>query len=59
MLTNGACFAGVHDRAFLLHLVTRGVAVPEDIEPGWQELLKGLLTRDHTKRWRADRHCAG
>jgi serine/threonine protein kinase len=54
MLTNGACFAGVHDRAFLLHLVTRGVAVPEDIEPGWQELLKGLLTRDHNKRWRAD-----
>ena len=54
MLTDGACFAGVHDRAFRLHLVTRGVAVPADLEPDWQELLHGLLTRDHAKRWRAD-----
>ncbi len=54
LATDGACFAGVHDRAFLLHLVTRGVAVPKDIEPGWQQLLKGLLTRDHAKRWKAD-----
>lgn len=54
LVTDGACFAGVHDRAFLLHLVTRGVSVPHDIEPGWRELLQGLLTRDHTKRWRAD-----
>ena len=54
LATDGGCFAGVHDRAFLLHLVTRGVAVPTDIEPGWRELLQGLLTRDHAKRWRAD-----
>ncbi|WP_088346496.1 MULTISPECIES: AAA domain-containing protein [Rhodomicrobium] len=54
LATDGACFAGVQDRAFLLHLVTRGVAVPKDLEPGWQELLRGLLTRDHGKRWKAD-----
>ena len=40
LVTDGACFAGVHDRAFLLHLVTRGVAVPKDIEPGWRNCLR-------------------
>ena len=54
LVTNGSCFEGVSDRAFLLHLVTRGVTVPESTEAGWRELLQGLLTRDHAKRWRAD-----
>ena len=54
LVTDGGCFAGVNDRAFLLHLVTRGVSVPESVDAGWRELLQGLLTRDHSKRWRAD-----
>jgi hypothetical protein len=53
LLTDGACFEGVHDRAFLLHLVTRGIRLPDGLDPEWRPLLEGLLTRDHAKRWRA------
>lgn len=51
MLTAGQGFEGVHERAFLLHLVTRGLRVPDDLPEDWQELLKGLLTRDPSLRW--------
>ncbi len=51
MLTEGRSFEGVHERAFLLHLVTRGLRVPEDLPEEWKELLKGLLTRDPAQRW--------
>lgn len=51
MLTAGRGFAGVHERAFLLHLVTRGLEVPADLPDEWQEILKGLLTRDPSQRW--------
>jgi primosomal replication protein N'' len=51
MLTAGRGFVGVHERAFLLHLVTRGLRVPEDLPGEWKELLKGLLTRDPSQRW--------
>ncbi|QIF02434.1 AAA domain-containing protein [Roseimicrobium sp. ORNL1] len=51
MLTEGRGFLGVHERAFLLHLVTRGLRVPEDLPLEWKELLKGLLTRDPSQRW--------
>ncbi|WP_050027680.1 AAA domain-containing protein [Verrucomicrobium sp. BvORR034] len=51
MLTEGRGFEGVHERAFLLHLVTRGLQVPADLPPDWQELLKGLLARDPSLRW--------
>ncbi len=54
MLTDGKCFEGVHDRAFLLHLVARGVPLPEDLQPRWRNLLEGLLTRDHESRWRSE-----
>lgn len=52
MLTQGRGFEGVHERAFLLHLVTRGLRVPDDLPPDWRELLMGLLTRDPARRWR-------
>jgi len=55
LISQGRCFAGVHDRAFLLHLVSRGVAIPEDIPPRWRNLLEGLLTRDHAKRWKSEK----
>lgn len=51
MLTLGRGFEGVHERAFLLHLVTRGLHVPDDLPEEWRELLMGLLTRDPSRRW--------
>jgi primosomal replication protein N'' len=53
-LTDGRCFEGVHERAFLLHLVARGIALPDDLTPRWRNLLEGLLTRNHEDRWRAE-----
>jgi primosomal replication protein N'' len=52
LLTKGDCFAGVHDKAFQIHVVTRGIAIPEELEDRQKQLLKGLLARDPLKRWR-------
>jgi hypothetical protein len=52
MLTGGRCFEGVHDKAFFLHLITRGIHVPAELPTEWRELLMGLLTRDPSKRWK-------
>lgn len=52
LLTNGRCFEHVNDRAFLLHVVARSLDLPTDLGADWALLLKGLLTRDHDKRWR-------
>lgn len=55
ILTKGKSTPDVHDRAYLMQLVTRGIEVPsEGIDPMWQHLLKGLLTRDPEKRWSGD-----
>ena len=51
ILTAGKLFQNTGDQAFLLHLVTRGLAVPEEIPDEWREILMGLLTRDHSRRW--------
>nr|WP_242544243.1 AAA domain-containing protein [Corallococcus sp. NCSPR001] len=50
-VTAGACFANVDVRAFQIHIVTRGVELPEDLSPEQRLLLRGLLTRDPLKRW--------
>ena len=47
-------FAGLDERAVNFQLVTRGIEVPPDFAPDWALLLKGLLTRDHAKRWGAE-----
>ncbi|CAM5761087.1 hypothetical protein LMIY3S_00019 [Labrys miyagiensis] len=52
-ITAGACFVGVNDRAFHIHVVTRGVSLPDQIDPVFRPVLKGLLTRDPIKRWTA------
>ncbi len=44
-------FAGLDERAINFTLVTRGIEVPIDIPGDWVLLLRGLLTRDHQKRW--------
>lgn len=49
--TRGACFAGTDDLAFRLHVVTRGVAIPDGIDPDVRLLLQGLLIRDPNRRW--------
>jgi primosomal replication protein N'' len=49
--TAGACFEGVNEKAFLIHVVTRGVELPTDFEPELRPLLRGLLARDPLKRW--------
>jgi hypothetical protein len=49
--TAGACFEGGNEKAFLIHVVTRGVEVPADMDPGVRLLLRGLLARDPQKRW--------
>lgn len=50
--TQGRCFDEVNDRAFLLHTIARGVEIPEGLPVDTTLLLKGLLTRDHSRRWR-------
>ena len=47
-------FAGLDERAVNFQLVTRGIEVPPDLAPDWALLVKGLLTRDHAKRWGAE-----
>jgi primosomal replication protein N'' len=49
--TEGACFEGVNEKAFLIHVVTRGVELPTELEPELRPLLRGLLARDPLKRW--------
>ncbi|MGO8847120.1 MAG: AAA domain-containing protein [Methylocella sp.] len=49
--TQGACFEGVNDQAFRIHVVTRGVSVPKGLDPRIHLLLRGLLARDPLKRW--------
>lgn len=50
-VTSGACFTGIHEKAFQLHVVTRGVEIPSDLEPEVRILLRGLLARDPLQRW--------
>ncbi len=46
-------FADLDERAINFQLVTRGIEVPPDLPADWALLIKGLLTRDHAKRWGA------
>ncbi len=50
-VTRGACFAGVNDQAFLIHVLTHGAPIPEGLAPEVDLLLRGLLTRDRRERW--------
>jgi len=50
-LTNGKCFEGVNERAFLIHVLANGVSLPEGLDPSLNILLRGLLARDRHERW--------
>jgi primosomal replication protein N'' len=50
-ITRGACFEGVNEQAFLIHVLTEGAPIPKGIEPRLELLLRGLLARDRRERW--------
>jgi primosomal replication protein N'' len=41
----------VSDQAFMLGVVTRGIALPKGLDPRLELLLRGLLARDPNERW--------
>jgi len=49
--TGGACFDGTNEQAFLIHVLTHGVALPADLDSSVALLLCGLLARDRRQRW--------
>ena len=51
ILTRGACFEGIGDRAFVIHAMAHGLRPPDDVDPNLAVLLRGLLVRDHAARW--------
>jgi len=50
-VTGGACFEGVNDQAFLIHVLTNGAPIPAGLAPMVDVLLRGLLTLDRRTRW--------
>nr|WP_260854464.1 AAA domain-containing protein [Paraburkholderia sp. BCC1884] len=50
-LTQGACFEGINERAFMIHVLANGVTLPDNLEPSLHLLLRGLLARDRHQRW--------
>ena len=50
-VTNGDCFAGADDQAFLIHILTNGAPVPKGLPTEVDSLLRGLLSLDRHTRW--------
>ena len=50
-VTSGACFEGINEEAFLIHVLTNGVPLPENLNANTELLLRGLLARDRRQRW--------
>lgn len=50
-VTRGACFEGINDQAFLIHVLTQGAPIPEGLDPSLDLLLRGLLALDRRERW--------
>jgi serine/threonine protein kinase len=46
--------AGMSEQVVNFQLVSKGIVLPEDLSAEWGELLRGLLTRDHRKRWQGE-----
>ena len=51
-LTQGACFDGISDQAFLMNVVANGADVPDALDEDTKLLLRGLLARDRIGRWK-------
>jgi hypothetical protein len=52
MLTGQNYFDGCNEIEINFQL-TQSIAIPRTLDSDWQLLLRGLLTRNHEKRWRA------
>ncbi|SDF40251.1 Protein of unknown function [Bradyrhizobium brasilense] len=50
-ITQGTCFQGINEQAFLIHILTNGVHLPENLDERINTLLRGLLARDRRQRW--------
>jgi primosomal replication protein N'' len=50
-VTQGECFAGSSEQAFLIHVIAKGAPIPEGLDPAVELLLRGLLARDRRERW--------
>ena len=48
---SGNSFANVNPRAFLIQVLSGGLTLPDNISRDLKDLLTGLLTRDHHRRW--------
>jgi len=44
-------FSGTSEQVVIHHLVTKGIEIPEQLPKKYQTLLRGLLTREKSKRW--------
>jgi primosomal replication protein N'' len=51
-ITNGKCFEGINQQAFLIHVLANGVPLPKTLSPDVDLLLRGLLARDRQVRWK-------
>lgn len=47
-------FAGIDERSINFALSVRGISVPKTVSEEWQQVIRGLLTRDYEKRWGAE-----
>lgn len=50
-LTAGKCFADADDQLFMIHVISHGVTIPDDLPPELVTLLRGLLAVDREDRW--------
>jgi len=50
-VTQGACFEGIHERAYLIHVLANGVPLPDGLPSELELLFRGLLARDRLQRW--------
>ncbi|RUR24703.1 AAA domain-containing protein [Legionella qingyii] len=51
LITNGQYFKDINEKAFRIHVVTRGISLPKGLDPQINLLLRGLLAQDPDKRW--------
>lgn len=50
-LTQGECFKHINPQAFMIHILTNGVVIPNTIDSDLNLLLRGLLAKNHHQRW--------
>lgn len=50
-VTKGACFEGINEHAYLIHVLANGVPLPDELPQELDLLFRGLLARDRLQRW--------